>query len=273
MPIAALGDVDLFYEISGSGPLLVLITGLAGVGSYWDPNIGSLSKHFTVFRYDQRGTGRSTRVEGEYSVEILASDLERLLTTLRLPPALLLGHSTGGAISQVLAARRPELIERMVLYASWATLCPQMKLCMEIRQALLVSAGPAAYYHASPLFLYPPRFVCDEWPRIERELNANVANSTTPTILGARIEAVLNFEGRKYLDAIDAPTLVVVADDDILTPPLSAHELAANIRNAQLIRIPYGAHAVSYCDPEAFNAAVLPFLNDERSFSDERVRA
>jgi aminoacrylate hydrolase len=260
MPIASLDDIDLFYEVSGEGPLLVLVTGLAGVASYWEPNLEALARHFTVLRYDQRGTGRSSRAEGPYSVELLADDLIGLMRHLGLSRASLLGHSTGGAIGQVLTSRHPDIVERLVLYASWASLCPQMRLCMEMRRLLLATAGPAAYHRASPLFLYPPRHVCESWPRIAAELEANVAHSTTPAILAARVEAVLAFDGRPYLRSIAAPTLVLVADDDILTPRFAADELAAALAHAQLKTIAYGAHAVSACEPEAFHAAVLPFL-------------
>ncbi len=273
MPIASLDDIDLFYEISGEGPLLVLVTGLAGVASYWRPNIEALARHFTVLRYDQRGTGRSSRPEGAYSVELLTDDLVRLMRHLGLSHARILGHSTGGAIGQVLAARHPELVERLVLYASWASLCPQMRMCMEIRQQLLAAAGPAAYHRASPLFLYPPRFVCGSWPRIAAELDAGVAQSTTPAILAARVRAVMDFDGRPYLPSIHVPTLVLVADDDILTPRLAADELQAGIAHARLQTMTYGGHAVSYCEPEAFHAAVLPFLRQEAPSAAERRSA
>jgi aminoacrylate hydrolase len=262
MTIASLADSEVFYEITGQGPLLLLVSGLAGVASYWEPNIAELARHHTVVRYDHRGTGRSTRSEQVYSIELLADDLVALMDRLGFERASLVGHSTGGAIGQVIAARHPARIDRLVLYATWASLCPQMKLCMDLRQRVLRTEGAAAFHRASPLFLYPPKYVCEAWDRIERDLEINVSNSTTPTILDARIDAVTRFDGRPYLDHIAAPTLVLVAEDDILTPRLVSEELHQAIDGAELKVLSYGAHAVSYCEPEAFNAAVIPFLNN-----------
>lgn len=260
MAIASVAGKDVFYEVSGQGPPVVLVSGLAGVASYWEPNVAEFARHHTVVRYDHRGTGASTRSEQAYSIEMLADDLLGLMDVLGLEKASLVGHSTGGAIGQVIASKSPERIDRLVLYATWATLCPQMKMCMDLRQTVLRAEGAAAFHRASPLFLYPPKYVCEAWDRIARDLENNVSNSTTPTILDARIDAVTSFDGRPYLDTIAAPTLVLVAEDDILTPKLVSEELHEAIEGAELKVLSYGAHAVSYCEPEAFNAAVIPFL-------------
>ncbi len=260
MSFASVGDEDFYYEIAGSGPALLLVTGLAGVASYWDINMPALTRHFTVIRYDHRGTGQSVRTEGAYSIEALTDDLVGLLDALGLEQVMLLGHSTGGAIGQVLAARHPARVERMVLYASWASLCPQMALCMELRLQLLRAYGPEAYHRASPVFLYPPRHVCDAWPQLEETLVSATENSTTAPILEARVHAVTSFDGLPYLADITCPTLVLVARDDILTPPASSEVLAQHIPNATLQLLPYGAHAVSQCDPETFQTALISFL-------------
>ena len=264
MPFATVNGSQFHYDITGNGPPLILVTGLAGVASYWDANLASLSKHFTVIRYDHRGTGRSVRSEQAYSIELLTEDLVGLMDVLEIDRASIVGHSTGGAIGQVLAARYPDRVDRVVLYASWATLCPQMKLCFELRRSLLESNGPEAYHRASPIFLYPPRFVCEEWERLERGVAASIADTTTQTILDARAEAVVSFNGLPYLPKIAAPTLVLVAKDDVLTPPIASEELARGIAGATLQVLSYGAHAVSVCEPETFNHAVLSFLLDGR---------
>jgi aminoacrylate hydrolase len=193
-------------------------------------------------------------------VELLASDLAALLEHLNLSGAALVGHSTGGAIGQVLAARSPARVSRLILYASWAKLCPQMRQCMEVRQQLLQQGGAAAYHRASPLFLYPPRYICETWPAIEQEIAGTAAQSPTSTILEARLRAVVDYEGADYLPRITAPTQILVAQDDFLTPPVASEFLAERIRGAELHVMAYGGHAVSRTMPAAFNAAVLDFL-------------
>jgi aminoacrylate hydrolase len=261
MPFASVRGEAFHYEISGSGPALLLVTGLAGVASYWDPNIGALAERYTVIRYDHRGTGRSVRSEGAYSIEQLTEDLVGLLDVIGQEQVMLLGHSTGGAIGQVLAARHAKRVSRMVLYGSWATLCAQMALCMELRLKLLRAYGPEGYHRASPIFLYPPRYVSENWPLIEEGLAQSVAQSTTATILEARVKAVTAFDSTAYLPDIACPTLVLVARDDILTPLESSEELAKGIGGAMLQVLPWGAHAASVCEPEGFHRAVRSFLD------------
>lgn len=260
MPFVTVDGSEFHYEIAGQGPPLILVTGLAGVGSYWDGNVAGLARHFTVIRYDHRGTGRSARTEGAYSIELLTADLVGLMAALGIANASIVGHSTGGAIGQILAAKHPELVDRMVLYGSWSTLCQQMRICMEMRLDLLNAYGVEAYHKASPLFLYPPRFVCDHWPTLASGIETAVANSTSETILAARAEAVMRHDGSPYLSRITAPTLVLVARDDILTPLNASEELARGVPGATLQVLPYGAHAASVCEPQAFNNAVLSFL-------------
>ena len=260
MAFATVGGAQFYYDIVGSGPPLLLVTGLAGVASYWEPNLDELAAHFTVIRYDHRGTGQSVRSEQAYTIEGLTDDLIALMDVLGLARVSLVGHSTGGAIGQVLAAKHPERIDRMVQYGSWSTLCPQMRLCMQMRLDLLHSFGAGAYHRASPIFLFPPRYVCEQWETIENGFAGAIAQSTTPSILEARVAAVVNHNGQPYLSAIRAPTLVLVAKDDILTPVIASEELARGIPGAVLQVLPYGAHAASVCEPEVFNSAVLGFL-------------
>lgn len=260
MAFAMVRGEQFYYDVAGSGPALLLVTGLAGVASYWDPNVEALARHFTVIRYDHRGTGQSARTEGAYSIEGLTEDLVGLLDVIGEERVMLLGHSTGGAIGQVLAARYPERVSRMVLYGSWATLGAQMGLCMELRLKLLQAYGPALYHRASPVFLFPPRYVSENWPRIEPALERAAEQSTTASILEARVKAVTGFDGRRYLAQIGCPTLVLVARDDILTPLEASEELARGIPDAMLQVLPYGGHAASVCEPESFYKAVTTFL-------------
>jgi aminoacrylate hydrolase len=263
MPFATLPDARIYYETHGSGPPVMLIAGLGGVATYWEPNIAALARHHTVIVHDHRGTGRSTRTEGAYSVARLCDDMTALMDAIGVGSAALIGHSTGGAMAQIFAARAPDRVQRLLLYASWATLCPQMALCLSVRQHILRHQGTLAYHQASQIFLYPPRFVRDAWPKLENEIAMAELGSTTAAILDARLSAIMAFDGTPYLGAITAPTTVLVAADDILTPPYASQALAAGIAGARLHVLPYGAHALSRCEPEAFNQVASAFLQKE----------
>lgn len=84
MPTARLGEIELHYEQYGNGAPLLLVSGLAGVGAIWNPNLRSFSAHYQVVLHDHRGTGRSSKPQMRYSVEQMADDLLRLMDYLRL---------------------------------------------------------------------------------------------------------------------------------------------------------------------------------------------
>lgn len=262
MPLANIGDAQIHYDIVGrdEGTPVLLVAGLGGVASYWQPNLDAFAVRHRVVLHDHRGTGHSTHSEMPYSVELMASDVLRLMDTLDIARAHLVGHSTGGAIGQVLAATQPERIASLVLYATWATLDAQMARCLTLRRTLLRSAGIAAYHRATPLFLYPPDHVCAHHDALERDIAAATAGSPSASILEGRIDGIMAFDGLPYLPRIQCPTLVLVADDDILTPAYSSDLLAARIAGAQLVRTPHGAHALSRVEPAFFNDTVLAFL-------------
>jgi aminoacrylate hydrolase len=192
---------------------------------------------------------------------LLADDLLKLMDAIGIDRASLIGHSTGGAIGQIIAAQDPARVDQLVLYASWGGPCRQLMQCMAIRQQALMWGGPSAYHRASTVFLYPPRYICESWGVLSEEVSAGERNSTSQSILNARIEAILAFDGTRYLGDIKAPTTVLVAADDILTPPLASEALTEGIRGARMKMLPYGGHAVSRVEPANFNRTVIESLS------------
>ncbi|KIZ41892.1 MULTISPECIES: alpha/beta fold hydrolase [Rhodopseudomonas] len=260
MPLAQFDDVAIHYEIAGAGEPVLLVAGLGGVASYWAPNVDALAKSYQLVLHDHRGTGRSTRAEMPYSVELLADDLLRLMDALKLEKAHLVGHSTGGAIGIVLGAKAPERIASLVLYATWAELDAQMEQCLSLRRRILGAMGEAEYHRATPLFLYPPYYVRDHKADLEREVAAAVAATPSRRIIEARAAGIMAFDGTQYLAQIRCPTTVLVAEDDILTPPYSSELIAARVNGAKLVKVPRGGHAYSRVEPVAFNEFILRFL-------------
>ena len=118
MPTTKVNGIDLYFEEHGEGNPLLLVPGLGGTGSYWGPQIKTFSEKFRVVVHDHRGTGKSTHDTSiSYSVEQMAADLVGLMDALEIEKAHLLGHSTGGAIGQVVSIEHPNRLMSAVLYA------------------------------------------------------------------------------------------------------------------------------------------------------------
>ncbi|HEX3690794.1 MAG TPA: alpha/beta fold hydrolase [Solirubrobacteraceae bacterium] len=108
----------LSYIQAGSGPVLLLIHGVAGTLENWRAVIGPLSLHYTVVASDLPGHGRSEPGAGDYSLGAMASGLRDLLLALGHERATLVGHSLGGGIAMQFSYQFPERIERLVLVSS-----------------------------------------------------------------------------------------------------------------------------------------------------------
>ncbi len=260
MPKADLGDFQLYYEVHGDGPPVLLVSGLGGMGAYWLPNLPAFAAKHRVVVHDHRGTGQSTHSKIAYSVDQMTDDLVRLMDHLKIDRAHLVGHSTGGAIGQTLAATRPERLASLVLYATWTKADPFFKRSFEARRTLLATAGPAAYFRSTPVFLYPAWWINANAALLAEREKIAIPNFPAPEIVASRIDAIVAFDRTGDLPRIKTPTLVICAKDDFITPAYFSEALARSIPGAELQLLEKGGHCASETVPEAFNAAVLGFL-------------
>lgn len=155
MPRISIGGCSLYYEEHGSGEPLLLVPGLGGVGASFFKQIAEFSKHFRVVVHDHRGCGQSDRPLMRYSVEQMAKDVLGLMDALKIERAHFLGHSTGGAIGQILAVEQPQRLKKLVLSSTWTHCDGFFQRIFEARHAILRHEGAAAYVRASSAVLYP----------------------------------------------------------------------------------------------------------------------
>jgi aminoacrylate hydrolase len=261
MPFLDRPDGPLYYEVAGAGPPLLLVPGLGGSATYWANLVPLLSDAFQVVMHDHMGTGRSGRERTEHTVEALSADVLALLDHLDIPHASLIGHSTGAALGQILGQEHPERLDRLVLYAGWAGPDPHFALCFEARKALLTGSGIPAYHRAAPLFLYPPSWIASDPGRLDALTSGMVANSPDAETLARRVDMIVGFDRRSRMAETGVPTLVICAEDDMLTPMHLSEELASGIPGAMLSRLAWGGHSASQTAEQHFLDAVLPFLD------------
>ena len=263
MPKVVIGDAEIYYEEAGQGPALLLVPGLSGLGSFWARQVAEFKRDFRVIIHDHRGTGQSTHSRIKYSVEQMADDVLRLMDRLGIASAHLVGHSTGGAIGQVIAQDHPERLQSLVLSATWAGQDAFFRRVFESRKEVLAKLGVEAYLRTSVLFLAPPWWVSANDAAIA-EMHRGLAAAAPPVeVMVSRIDAIMAFERRARLDAIRTPTLVVVAQDDMVTPLFYSDELAERIPGAKLVVLDDGGHFAPQITPEPYNAAVGAFLRGQ----------
>jgi aminoacrylate hydrolase len=253
------------YEVEGQGPVLVLVSGLGGRGSFWSGLVEELRQHFTTVTYDHLGTGRSSRIDQPFSIAGMTKDLVCLLDEIGASTARLVGHSTGGAILQELASTRPERIDRMVLSATWARSCLYFRSLFDRRLAALHQIGLDEYRRQGVMLQYPPYWIIAHPEQFETEMEAPLPSNVEleTAIITGRIKAVLGHDRLESLPAIKAPTLVITAADDMIVPAYHSDTLAREIPGARLEVLPRGGHFVPRTEPRDYLARVLPFLLEE----------
>ena len=152
--------------------------------------------------HDHRGTGRSTLSKIDYSVAQMADDALQLIDGLGFDKVHWCGHSTGGAMGQVLAIEHPDRIDRLVLSATWARTDAFFRRLFEVRALMLKELGPAAYLKASALALNMPSWVRDH----DADLAAAEAKANEtipiPEIVLSRIAAIVAHDRRDQLQKV-----------------------------------------------------------------------
>lgn len=262
MPVMKIRDAEIHYEITGQGPPIVFISGMGGVGAYWSPQIEAFSRKYQVITFDQRGTGKSTRSQVKYTIEILAQDVIDLLDGLGIEKAHICGHSTGGMIAQVLAITNPERLRSIVLYGTRGRADDFTRRAMGLRRELLLNGQSELFVRSTALFLYPSDWIVQNQAFLRAQEDAAIINFTDPEIMASRIEAVLNHNQMDRLASIQTKALITCAKDDFLTPPYYSRELNSCIAGSILQMVEKGGHACSYTNPALFNEMVLGFFQD-----------
>jgi aminoacrylate hydrolase len=253
---------QLVCDEIGSGPPLVLVSGLGGLASFWRGFAEACAGTFRVITYDHRGAGRSSALAGPTSVQAMADDLLALLEGLGTGPVHLVGHSTGGAIAQRIAIDQPESVSRLVLSATFARPCPYMRRLFDGRLQILDGLGLDAYRRHAATVLYPPWWIAANDRLLEEELIAAAARARPgeAVAIRARIQAIMVHNCLDALPSISCPTQVVVAADDAITPVHLSRAIAEAVPGTRLTVLPDGGHYAVRTRPDLYRDALLPFL-------------
>ncbi|MFT4115408.1 MAG: alpha/beta fold hydrolase [Bradyrhizobium sp.] len=239
----------------------MLVAGLGGASDYWLPQADEFAKRYRVILHDHRGTGRSSRDLIDYTVSLLTDDMVRLMDHLSVERAHVVGHSTGAAMTEDMALRYPERLASAVLYAGWARTDAYFRRIFDIRKELLSKSGAAAYVKTTSALLYSRDWFNSNVSAIEAGELAAMDLLPPAEIMLRRIDAICSFNPGEALRGIRCRSLIVCAEDDILTPAEYSREMAELIPEAQTWFFEQGGHAVSQTAPLAFNRVVMSYLD------------
>ncbi|MCJ7717932.1 MAG: alpha/beta hydrolase [Anaerolineales bacterium] len=257
MPFLNVDEIDLYYEIHGSGEPLLFIHGLGSSSRDWELQLDYFAKKFKVILIDVRGHGRSGKPPGPYSIPLFAEDTAKLIQALQIAPAHILGISLGGMIAFELGIGYPELVKSLIIVNSTPELVARtLKDWLGIWQRLLIVRFTGMRKMGEVLgnrFLPGPELAELREIFIERW-----AENDKPAYLEA-MKAVMGWSITDRLGEIRCPTLVLAADGDYF-PTTDKENYVKQIPGAKLLVIENSRHALPAEKPAEFNLAVMEFL-------------
>jgi pimeloyl-ACP methyl ester carboxylesterase len=262
--------VKLYYEDHGAGPPVVLIHGWPLNGDAWEKQTAALlAAGHRVITYDRRGFGRSSKPAIGYNYDVLAADLDAILSTLDLTGVSLIGHSMGtGEITRYINIYGTKRLRRAVLIGTLGPYLVKAPDNPEGIDASVFSGIQASIKADRPVAImeFLKNFYSVGGPDgklvSERVIQTNwtVAIGASPIATVACVDAWIE-DFRKDISRNDLPTMIIHGDDDrILPADTTSRRQAKMIKGVKFIEIKGGSHGLPWTHAEEINAELVRFL-------------
>jgi proline iminopeptidase len=280
------GDAMIYYVTIGSGPPLVLLHGGPGAShDYFLPYVLPLAKNRQLVLIDERGCGRSQRLDDptQYNLDAMAQDVEAVRVALGLGQVDLLGHSFGGILAQAVAVNHPAGVRRLILASTGSSatrinadfkqikdsLDPDLRKRIETLEASGIigpdgaqlpeyrkladeAEGPYSYFGRLPA-----------WDSAASPLGWDVLNQMWGAKSDFHIDGnLVGFDFTAALRELTIPALVVYGERDLVSDA-TARESHDALAGSKLVEIPRSAHNTFVDQNSVFVAAVSQFLDAE----------
>jgi 3-oxoadipate enol-lactonase len=262
VPHVRVGDISMFYVEAGAGEPVLLIMGFGGDHLAWGLQMPALAERHRTIAYDNRGVGQSSTPDVPYTTAMMADDAAGLLDALGIERAHVVSVSMGGMIAQELALRHPGRVRTLQLHATYARPDRYMTALSEGWRAVRSTVGREEWLRTVALWLFAP-ITYNERPHVVELIVQNSLNNPYPQSLTGFLrqgDAVRTHDTLDRLGDIRCPTLITVAEHDILVPPRFAREIAGRMPHAEFQTMPDAGHGYMWERPEEFNRLTLEFL-------------
>jgi 3-oxoadipate enol-lactonase len=260
--VHATDGTRIHYEVtgkSGATPVL-MIQGLGASKNAWNLQRIAMATRFRIISFDNRGAGRSDKPTEPFTLEQMADDALAVLDAAGIETAHVVGASMGGVISQIVAVKYPHRVRsltlvctacrnhpwRQELLQSWAKTAEEKGMIEVGKEAAQWVMSPRSFRRLVPAFTWMGPLAA------LRPRHSFV--SQIHAILDTREDLV------DQLSTITAPTMVIVGNQDILTPRGDSEEIAERIPNSELVVISGAAHGLMMEHSSTFNKILIEFL-------------
>ena len=246
MPTVKANGIEIYYEISGSGSPLTLIMGLGCSSRQWQWMASVFAKSFQVITFDNRGVGRSSKPDMEYTTDLFADDTYALLKALSVDKTHMLGASVGGMIAQKFVLKYPDKVDRLVLgctMPNFRNLPPAPDDLQSMQESQLLPLEESVekmmgLFITEQFFAEKP----DQAARL-KEVMMIEKEEQGPDAFLLQLGAAMNHDTINEVKNIKIPTLMISGNADPMAPVENSSFLAEQIPNSTLAEIPGIKHA------------------------------
>ena len=266
MPIIELKNASCNYILEGDGQeTIVFAHGL--LWSHWmfHNQVAFLKSNYRILAYDFRGQGGTTAKNGKYDLDSLFEDTVEIIETLVGKPVIFAGLSMGGYVGIALAAKRPDLVKKLILMEATTdaeTLESISKYKMLNNMVKTVGYWPVEKSIMNLMF--GKKFLQDKTRSDQYDFFLKKLKENNRYLIVKATEGVITrFSTEYHLPNIKCKTLVLVGRDDIPCPVEKSEYLAENIPNAKLMVIEGAGHTGPLEEPEKYNQAIKDFIEND----------
>lgn len=266
----------IHYRITGrpNGAPILFIQGLGADKNGWNLQRLATAPWYRGIALDNRGAGRSDKPHGPYSLEQMADDAIAVLDDAGEDNAHVVGASMGGAISQILAVKYPERTRSLTLACTAGRNHPWREELLTGWRDASLERGIGSMGHDAARFMIGPRSFRRLFPAIG--WLGPLALGRPSHAFAAQCDAILaagelHQELIDLLPTIEVPALVMVGNQDILTPRGDSEDLADTIPTAELVVISGAAHGFMVEHASTFNRVLLEFLGRAERAYQKRI--
>lgn len=254
-------DFTMAYQDSCDQATILFIHGFPFNSSMWEPQLEDLSDVVRVIAPDLRGHGQSDPVPGPYSMELLAGDCVRLLDHLSIGgPVVVCGLSMGGYIALEFYRRYPEYVDALILASTRAGAdSDEGKANRDKMAAAAREQGADAVVQAMLPNLLSPQTQENDAELVE-VVEEMIRSASVEGIVGALMAMKERPDSIPTLAEIDVPTLIIHGADDKIIPVAEAERMHEAIEGSELVIIDDAGHLPNLEQPDAFNDAIVDFL-------------
>jgi pimeloyl-ACP methyl ester carboxylesterase len=241
-------------------PSIIFTHGFPFSSKMWQHQVAALSQSYYCVTYDVRGLGQSAPGDGQYTLEGLVDDLLSVADELKLDRPIAVGLSMGGYIALRAAEKRPESFRGLVLCDTKSAAdddAGKLARAQAIKSINRDGMSSYASYIVSRCFSSDAP---DKSPRLFQEALDEVRQQNPLGVKGCLLAMAGRTDTTAFLAQIAIPTLLIVGENDLLTPPALMRSMQNKINGSELSVIPEAGHMAPVENPAAVNRALESFI-------------